>query len=178
MKHLFPGSGRGGNLSGHVRYAGQVEYAAREKQVRRVIQNQLETSWIILFFIFMKVHRLHNSRDRIWDGDSHAKLHLPVWAPGLGVCVLCLRGPGTSLVPCLVPGHPWWPWCSSKVSQGQTKAHGMLTNGRISSQEKEALEEALRDSQSSKPAANPGLSIGRSVPVGASATAHITQVNN
>ena len=74
MNHLFPGSGRGGNLPGHVRYAGQVESATREKQVSEA--DSKSTGVFILFF--MKVHSLYNSRDRIWDRDSHARLHLPV----------------------------------------------------------------------------------------------------
>ena len=47
---------------------------------------------------------------------------------------------------------------------------------RISPKEKRFLEEALRDSQSSKPTKIPWLSIGLSVPVWAIIVAHITQV--
>ena len=49
-------------------------------------------------------------------------------------------------------------------------------NDRISSEEKRFLEEALRDSQSSRPSRIPWLSIALSVPVWAIAVAHITQV--
>ena len=48
---------------------------------------------------------------------------------------------------------------------------------RISRKERDFLEEALKDSQSSKPSKIPWLSIGVSVPVWAIAVAHITQVH-
>ena len=60
--------------------------------------------WFKTLFSVTKVYSLHNSGDRLWHSDSHASLHLPVRAAGLGVSVLCVWMPGAGLVPALVSG--------------------------------------------------------------------------